>query len=226
MGTINAASKTLKSENFGWLCTLMMLDLVVMCALVVPGLIETATTSRIVMVRSVTSVLLPIMPLLLVHTLPHLAKARLVFWRWSYPNPGSRAFSVYLYRDDRINAEQLRKNVGAFPSEPREQNARWFSLYKQSENEASVLDAHKSFLLYRDIATVSFLLLIITAVAFPLFGFSGVKTGQAIFVLATQYFLAAAAGRFTGERFICTVLALHSLKKPRAPSNRSASKLI
>lgn len=34
-------------------------------------------------------------------------KARLVFWRWEHPLPGSRAFTVYIKKDPRIIALDL-----------------------------------------------------------------------------------------------------------------------
>ena len=218
MNAIRGSSKSLKSANFGWLCALVAFDLVAICIVVMPGVIETAAASKIAIARSVGSVLLPIIPLILVNVLPQIAKTRLVFWRWNHPNPGSRAFSRYIYRDDRINVDQLRKNVGVFPVVPKEQNALWFGLYKKCENEVSVLDAHRHFLLFRDMAALSLMLLTITVTFLPLMGFSAIHTGQAVMAFAFQYLLTALAARTAGERFVCTVMALHSLKKTRAPA--------
>jgi hypothetical protein len=87
-------------------------------------------------------------------------KARLVFWRWAHPLPGSFAFSRYAQRDSRIDLAALEKRVGPFPSEPREQNARWYKLYKSICNEPAVIDAHRYFLLTRDYSGIAFLLLL------------------------------------------------------------------
>lgn len=213
MTATKGASRSLKSANFTWLCTLVMFDLAVLCAVVIPGVIEAATASKIALVRGICSVLLPIVPLMLVNTVPQIAKARLVFWRWNHPNPGSRAFTVYAHRDDRINIEKLHKNVGAFPEDAKEQNALWYALYQKVQNEIGVLDAHKAFLLYRDMATLSLLLLVSSAALMPALGFSISEFGKIALVFTLQYLLAALSARSTGERFVCTVLALHSTKR-------------
>lgn len=206
------SSKSLKSANFAWLCTLVTFDLVVLCVVIMPGVVEAATASKIALARVVCGVLLPIVPLVLVNTVPQIAKARLVFWRWNYPNPGSRAFSAYIDRDDRIDVEKLRKNVGAFPESAKEQNALWYLLYQKVKNEVSVLDAHKAFLLYRDMATLSLLLLLVSVALMLALGFTINELCKAGLVFALQYLLTALSARFAGERFVCTVLALHSTK--------------
>jgi len=45
--------------------------------------------------------------------------------------------------DTRIDVNALKKNVGAFPSDERDQNSMWYRLYKQVENEVSVLESHQ-----------------------------------------------------------------------------------
>jgi hypothetical protein len=52
-------------------------------------------------------------------------KARLVFWRWRYPLPGSRAFSLHAKRDARINVPALRAKLGNFPKTEADQNSVW-----------------------------------------------------------------------------------------------------
>ncbi|TAN29646.1 MAG: hypothetical protein EPN31_06105 [Castellaniella sp.] len=131
------SSKSLKSDNFAWLCTLVTFDLVALCVVIFPGIVEAATASKIALARVICSVLLPVLPLVLVNTVPQIAKARMVFWRWNYPNPGSRAFSAYIDRDDRIDVEKLRKNIGAFPVSAKEQNALWYSLYQKVKNDVA-----------------------------------------------------------------------------------------
>jgi hypothetical protein len=88
-------------------------------------------------------------------------KARLVFWRWYHPLPGSKAFSHHAYRDCRINANILEERVGPFPSTPQEQNSLWYRLYRSVRDDPSVLDAHRHYLLARDYAALAILLLII-----------------------------------------------------------------
>ena len=50
-------------------------------------------------------------------------KARLVFWRWRDPLPGSRAFTKYAQQDVRVDLAALTSKFGALPTSPRDQNA-------------------------------------------------------------------------------------------------------
>ena len=73
------------------------------------------------------------------------------------------------------------------PTIPAEQNGLWFKLYKAVEAELAVVEAHKKYLLYRDMAALSFLFVIVAPVAFYLngFGFFGVWAAASVF--AVQY---------------------------------------
>ena len=135
-------------------------------------------------------------------------KARLVFWRWADPLPGSFAFSRYAQHDPRIDMNSLRKAMGDWPSEPREQNALWYRLYKSVEREPAVIDAHGHFLLTRDYTAIAFLLLI-TAGPIGFWLISSVTTaGVYLGLLLLQYLLSRQAAHNYGVRFVTTVLAL------------------
>ena len=140
------------------------------------------------------------------------SKARLVFWRWADPLPGSFAFSRYAQRDPRIDVTALRKAMGTWPSQPREQNAQWYRLYKSVDGEPAVIDAHRHFLLTRDYTAIAFLLLL---TAGPL-GFwlisSATTAGAYIGLLLLQYLLVRQAAHNYGVRFVTTVLALKALR--------------
>jgi hypothetical protein len=136
------------------------------------------------------------------------SKARLVFWRWSNPLPGSFAFSRYLHRDPRIDVKGLRKAVPRLPTAPREQNALWYRLYKSVEREPAVTDAHRHFLLTRDYTAIAFLLLV-TAGPLGLWLISSWATASAyVGLLLGQYLLARQAASNYGIRLVSTVLAL------------------
>ena len=89
-------------------------------------------------------------------------KAQLVFWRIKFALPGHRAFSKYLKNDNRISN---RINMDIFPTDPHEQNSKWYSIYKKHQNAPSVSEAHRNFLLARDICSISFICLIIGTIA-------------------------------------------------------------
>jgi hypothetical protein len=136
------------------------------------------------------------------------AKARLVFWRWKNPLPGSEAFSHYVSLDPRIDVAALKSKLGVFPTDPHEQNALWYKLYKSVATDPSVVYVHRLFLLTRDYAGIAFMLL----VAFGTIGFFEIPTYKTAsfyaLALLLQFLTAAWAARNYGTRFVNTVLAL------------------
>ena len=79
-------------------------------------------------------------------------KLALVFWRVKHALPGCRAFSDLAIGDPRIDLGRLKQAVGGkFPTDPEEQNKVWYGLYQQVRDSGSIEDAHKEYLLFRDI---------------------------------------------------------------------------
>jgi hypothetical protein len=138
------------------------------------------------------------------------AKARIVFMKWHNPLPGSRAFSFYAKRDDRVDLAALSRRFGPLPSSPKEENTLWYKLYRSVENEVQVTEANQHFLLWRDGAT---LVLLLTVLLVPI---AGALTRQFIPVagllglLSLQFGLMLQAARVNGERLVSNVLALKS----------------
>ena len=91
--------------------------------------------------------------------LPPSWKAVLVFWRKN-PLPGCRAFTDLGPSDPRVDMKQLSTFIVQLPQAPASQNAKWYSLYKETQDELIVSEAHKAFLLYRDLTGISFLFLV------------------------------------------------------------------
>jgi hypothetical protein len=138
-------------------------------------------------------------------------KARLVFWRWSNPLPGSLAFSTYVHRDSRIDSTALRKVIDRWPTIPREQNTLWYRLYRSVENEPAVVDAHRHFLLTRDCTAIAILMLI-TGVPLGIWLISPFATaGTYVALLLLQYLFARQAAYNYGIRLVTTVLALKAV---------------
>lgn len=136
------------------------------------------------------------------------AKARLVFWRWSNPLPGSFAFSRYAQRDARIDAAALRRVVGEWPPDSRQQNAVWYRLYKSVEHEPAVMGAHRYFLLTRDYTAIAFLTFIVAGSLGLWLLPSAITAAAYVGLLLVQYLLARQAAANYGVRFVTTVLAL------------------
>ena len=105
-----------------------------------------------------------IVGMLITYLIPPDAKATLVFWRVRNPLPGCSAFSHHVHSDPRIDAAALKKKCGPFPSDPQEQNALWYKLYKKNETDARILDSQQMFLFFRDAASISLLIFVVIAV--------------------------------------------------------------
>src|SRR5690606_33891268 len=153
--TKNYSSKTLKGRNLAWLVATLVLDVLVLLVLAFHTTIADLTPTTVAAVRTSLTILLPIPALILSSLISAEHKAILVFWRLKHPLPGSRAFSVHAPADHRIDLEKLKKHMGVFPVDEREQNATWYGLYKQVASDLSVADSHKNYLLFRDIAAMS-----------------------------------------------------------------------
>jgi hypothetical protein len=139
-------------------------------------------------------------------------KARLVFWRWQHPLPGSRAFSVHAKRDPRINMSALRAKLGTFPKGEAEQNATWYRLYRSVEHDTAVANVHKDFLFTRDYAALSALAILPLGLVAIVQASTGWRAATYIAFLIGQYLATRAAASNYGKRFVCTVLAIKSVE--------------
>jgi len=208
--TENSGSKTLKGRNLAWLVATLVLDCLVLLVWAFPVVVDELTPTRLGAIRASLTTLLPIPALLISSLISADAKAVLVFWRIKHPLPGSRAFSVHAPADHRIDLEQLKKHVGEFPVDERDQNTMWYRLYKQVGSDPLVVDSHKNYLLFRDIAAMS---LILTLAVPSMMTFNGV-TWLPILICAGlflgQYIVSAFSAKNTGIRFVQNVLAVHA----------------
>lgn len=138
--------------------------------------------------------------------LPASWKAMLVFWRFRNALPGSRAFSVLSERDPRIDIEQMRTQLGTFPTSPIEENAVWYRWYKAVQDRLIVEEAHKQFLLNRDLTGISFLFLVFGTLGILLSGTSALSIGIYIAIATVQFVVFAIIARNHGNRFVCNVI--------------------
>src|SRR5437764_2412021 len=123
------SSRSLKSSNLKWLVLLAVLDAVVALFLVSPEMIDGITLTKLAVMRALGTAVLPVVVLVLTGLLPNNVKTMLVFWKVASPLPGSEAFTKHGPADTRIDMAALKKNVGALPTEPADQNAKWYKLY-------------------------------------------------------------------------------------------------
>jgi len=141
--------------------------------------------------------------------LNHQVKARLVFWRWKHPLPGSYAFTNLMNADSRIDPDALLNFANPLPTDPVNQNRLWFKWYREFQEETSIKQAHREYLFARDWTGLAFLFLIFLL---PLAAFQMTKfqVGILSIILLTQYFLVSQSARLHGTRFVASVLAYKS----------------
>lgn len=208
-----ASSRPLKAQNAPWIWGVVLADAVAIIAFAYPATLTEATVSFNAILRMLAASLAPVVVLLLTSLLTSDAKATLVFWRVRDALPGHRAFSLHAQRDSRIDLDTLEKNVGKFPESPRDQNSTWYRLYKKVESDISVTLAHRNYLLFRDIAGVSLVLLPVAVVTLYSIGARGASLWFAAALFGGQYVATAIAAGNHGVRLVTNVLALHSSKR-------------
>lgn len=204
--------RSLKSLNVKWLVSMALADAIVIFLFVVPDIASDSPTTM-AKLRGLGTSVLPVLVLLIVNVLPYNIKAMLVYWKPLGWLPGCEVFTKYAPTDGRIDMAALKKNAGALPTDPKEQNAKWFKLYKMVESHTEVAAAQKDFLMYRDMAVISLPLIVLAPAGLEL---AGVAFGALWFaggLFAVQYVLAAISARHSGIRFVTNVLAIHSAKK-------------
>lgn len=209
----NNGERSLKSLNMKWLVLLAAADVLFVLLFVAPDLLNGVTLTQIGIGRVLTTTVMPVVVLLIVNILPHDVKSMLVYWKPLGVLPGCEAFTKYGPRDPRIDMVALKKNVGALPTDSTEQNSKWYKLYKQVPNEPEVQEAHKLFLMYRDMAVLSLPLVALVPLSLNVAGVSNSTLALAAGLFVIQYLLTALSARWSGIRFVCNVLAIHSARK-------------
>lgn len=138
-------------------------------------------------------------------------KDALVYLRWPYAAPGHRAFSIYAQRDIRVDYERLKADLpelhDPWALTPEIENKVWFRLFKANEKAPAVSQAHRRWLLFRDLTAISYLF-------FCAFVFVAIYYKPEIdwwfyflfFTLELLIFWRAAWN--TGIQLICNVLAI------------------
>ena len=183
-----------------------------------------STTSIDQLWKSVTkkdgiiAVLLPLLTIILSGLFSDTAKARLVFWRWRHPLPGCRVFTELIQSDPRIDVPALHEKHGEFPQEAHAQNALWYRVYKEHSGSTMISEAHRIYLLTRDMTTLSAVFVALFSIVI---GLDSVGWKIAAFysgALVAQYILIATAARNYGIRFVLNVLTEESHSQQRPPT--------
>jgi hypothetical protein len=204
------SGKSLKAASAAWLVSLVAFDILVLFVFVFPDVIGALSITELTVARATLALVLPVAVLLLSGVLSHRIKASLVYWKIANALPGYAAFTRHGPEDARIDMAALQKNIGNLPTIPAEQNRLWFKFFKAVETEPAVVEAHKMYLLYRDMAAISLLLLIAVPAALYLHGAAVLVVAAVAGMFAVQYLMAALAARHKGIRFVTNVLAVHT----------------
>lgn len=150
--------------------------------------------------------------------LPNAAKHSLVYFRFRHALPGHRC-KLVCKKDPRISFERLEQlwpELFAKEMEPRSQNSFWYSeIYWPVRNSPEVLQAHRSFLLYRDAAsglTVLLIALLLSSAVAPRFSFPSVGVWSFLLLVATLLILCQAA-RQSGHRMLTNAVTVAAMRK-------------
>ena len=145
--------------------------------------------------------------------LPRQVKDALVYWRWPYAAPGYRAFSAHAQKDYRVDFNRLKETISELQDQeilsPEIENKIWYRLYKQCEKTPSVSQAHKSWLLYRDLTTLTYLFFA-TLVSVCIILKPAVDWRPFLFFFALELCIFSIAARNAGVQFVRNVLAVSS----------------
>lgn len=182
---------SLKAKNLKFVIAILIIDTIIL--LTIPSAGRTNLSLMLgndwplYLVQSGS--IITIAALLINHLLSPDFKARIVFWRFWNALPGCRAFSRLVHQDPRIDIHALQIKLGSFPTTAKEQNALWYRLFKQHESNIAVKEAHQRFLFFRDIASMTVLVLVLLLLI-TYFDKMSIVTYKYAFALITgQYFL-------------------------------------
>lgn len=215
------SQKSLKSQNMKWLVMLGTADLIVILLFLVPSLSTGASLEELGSWKLLTTVAIPIAILLTINVLPHTIKSALVYWKPIGWLPGSESFTKYAPRDPRISMKTLAANVGELPTDSKEQNAKWYSLYKMVETLPEVEEAQKNFLMYRDMAVLSLPFIVLAPFTLHFAGAESTALWFGSGLFSVQFLLTALSARWSGIRFVTNVLAIHSSRKVPPPESHA-----
>jgi hypothetical protein len=204
----------LKGKNAIYLWSFIGANLTIFLSLVVSRQFTSSSIDhfwqRVTTKDGIIAASIPPLAIVLSGVLSDAGKARLVFWRWRNPLPGCRAFTELLSTDPRIDVLALRTKHGDFPQDPREQNALWYRLYKAHKTIPPIWEAHKTYLLTRDMTTIAAVFAVVFSIG--LLSVSLNRTILLVYVggLVAQYVFIASAARNYGNRFVLNVLCEES----------------
>jgi hypothetical protein len=216
--------KTLKEQN-AWLIRATMIAHIAAFAWIAlePRKVLSSTAAELVnkleamaLPGSASFGLIVIASLLLLGLIPSDLRDRLIHLRARHPLPGCRAFTEVGPKSSHVDMKALSTLSGPLPTDPVDQNALFYRIYKPLRDDVGVCDAHRRYLAARDIGTITLLL----AVPLPIFAFVITNNAERSAVygasLLATYFLCAIAAKNYSWRMVQHVLAITACQAPTA----------
>jgi len=146
-----------------------------------------------------------ILVIILSYIIPVNLKNIVIFWRIKNPLPGCRVFTELAPKDPRVNLHELISKYGELPINHREQNLLWYKIFKSKKNEIVIYDSHRFWLLFRDMTSMSLILLIVVIVLSLINDHFKFNLYYLIFILI-QFISLSICARNSAYRFACNVL--------------------
>ncbi|MFD1735406.1 hypothetical protein ACFSCX_02405 [Bacillus salitolerans] len=130
-------------------------------------------------------------------------KFRIVFFKWKNPLPASRLLKV-IKKDSRFEIEQVIEKFGEIPIDPIKQNAYWYQkIYKINQDKEKIRDAHRNFLMTRDLTAICLIFFIASIINVILFSGSI----NQILIIFIEFFLLRYVASNYGHRLVTTSVA-------------------
>jgi hypothetical protein len=205
--------KTIKEQNAKMIWTFFSFNALLFYVLAIAPIISFKDFDRQVFItgRGIWLLVLPVVLFILNGLISSEQKAIITFWRFKNPLPACRAFSFYARKDDRVDFKRLETGYSPFPATAKEQNALWYRIFKNYQEEPIVKKSHKDFLLGRDMCAIAWLFLVFGSII-GIFLISDITKWWYLVFTLIQYLALAIVTQNHGKRFVCNVLALESLK--------------
>lgn len=207
--------KSIKSDIYPYLRNFIIINILIFVSIYVFGKIglkEFKKVTELITFRNgFVLIIIPIITIVANGILTSNVKSSLVFWKIKNSLPGCRVFSNLALDDSRINLNKIVEKYGQIPLEPSEQNKLWYEIYKKHQENIIIKEAHKNYLLTRDLSGLAFILLFIIVLSLLFIELSlKIKLTYSLFLLL-QYMIISICARNYGNRFVCNVLAEDSV---------------
>lgn len=168
---------------------------------------EGAGLKGLVNTKSLIFISLSIASLALDGLVPKHVKEKIVHRRFNNPLPGSRAFTRVALNDSRIDMDAIEAKYGPLPTAPAEQNKTFYKISKSCHDAVGVKDAHRSYLLFRDLSFDTYILSLFATVCTASFGMGVAKSMLVLAAGIGAAFLLSVIATNFANRFVCNVLA-------------------